>query len=188
MTGTASDVKRLGILTSGGDCAGLNAVIRAVVCRARYGPWLARLRHSRQGTMGLLRRPLEYEELDVGVVTGNVLRMGGTILGTTNKGNRLRFPMPTDAARPLGGADRRLSQLALDALIGTGRRRQLRHPAAACPAGGFNLVGIPRPSTKTTSAPPRTRWATSRPWRSPRGARPAAADRGEPRPGDDTSR
>src|SRR5258707_1022355 len=79
MTGTAAATKRLGILTSGGDCAGLNAVIRAVVCRAcdGYG-W--RVFGIRQGTMGLLRRPLEYEELDTGVVTGNILRLGGTIL------------------------------------------------------------------------------------------------------------
>src|ERR1700742_4797035 len=78
--------KTIGILTSGGDCAGLNAVIRAVVCRAvdGYG-W--RVFGIRQGTMGLMRRPLEAEELDMSVVNGNVLRLGGTILGTTNKGN-----------------------------------------------------------------------------------------------------
>src|ERR1700719_4472161 len=93
MTNAQGKVKKVGILTSGGDCAGLNAVIRAVVCRAvdGYG-W--RVFGIRQGTMGLMRLPVEYEELDMSVVNGNVLRLGGTIFGTTNKGNPFAFPMP----------------------------------------------------------------------------------------------
>jgi ATP-dependent phosphofructokinase / diphosphate-dependent phosphofructokinase len=74
--------KTLGILTSGGDCAGLNAVIRAVVARAIQGyGW--RVYGIHHGTMGLLRRPLEFEELDLRISTVNILRLGGTILGTT---------------------------------------------------------------------------------------------------------
>ena len=51
-----SGEKRIGILTSGGDCAGLNAVIRAVVHRATltYG-W--QVIGIKEGTMGLLSRP-----------------------------------------------------------------------------------------------------------------------------------
>ena len=52
-------IQRIGILTSGGDCAGLNAAIRAVVFRARrtYGWTVIGIRN---GTAGLLARPVEY--------------------------------------------------------------------------------------------------------------------------------
>src|SRR3546814_11847098 len=58
--------KRIGILTSGGDCAGLNAVIRAVAYRAidGYGWQVVGIRN---GTAGLLARPVEYEDRKSGV-------------------------------------------------------------------------------------------------------------------------
>ena len=83
----------IGVLTSGGDCAGLNAVIRAVVHRAIEGfGW--RVLGIHDGAHGLIERPLEYEELSLSLFTGNILRMGGTILGTTSKGDPFHFPMP----------------------------------------------------------------------------------------------
>src|SRR3546814_19359090 len=84
--------KRIGILTSGGDCAGLNAVIRAVAYRAidGYGWQVVGIRN---GTAGLLARPVEYEELTLDVFGGNILRMGGTVLGTPNKGDPFAYPM-----------------------------------------------------------------------------------------------
>ncbi len=86
-------VKRIGLLTSGGDCAGLNAVIRAVMLRATeaYG-W--EVIGIRQGTMGLMSRPPDVEKLDVGATDFSILRLGGTILGTTNKGDPFAYPMP----------------------------------------------------------------------------------------------
>ena len=48
----------------------------------------------RHGTMGLLRRPLQFEEQDLSIANGDILRLGGTILGTTNKGDPFAFPMP----------------------------------------------------------------------------------------------
>lgn len=84
---------RIGILTSGGDCAGLNAAIRAVVQRAddEYG-WQVIGIHD--GSKGLLERPMRYEELSPGLFTGDILRMGGTILGTTTYGDPFAYPMP----------------------------------------------------------------------------------------------
>ncbi|MBT3360676.1 MAG: 6-phosphofructokinase, partial [Rhodospirillales bacterium] len=85
--------RRIGLLTSGGDCAGLNAAIRAVVCRAVLGyGW--EVVGIREGTAGLLERPPLVEELGMHVFTGNILRMGGTILGTVNKGDPFAYPMP----------------------------------------------------------------------------------------------
>src|SRR5215471_9527696 len=85
--------RTLALLTSGGDCAGLNAVIRAVVHRAIEGyGW--RVIGIRQGTMGLLRRPVDAIELGLSADDGALLRRGGTILGTTNKGDPFAFPGP----------------------------------------------------------------------------------------------
>ena len=73
---------RIGILTGGGDCPGLNAVIRAVVKSAAKRDWetLGIL----GGFEGLLRpthsRVLDYHQMD------GLLYLGGTVLGTSNKG------------------------------------------------------------------------------------------------------
>jgi hypothetical protein len=84
--------KTIGVLTSGGDCAGLNAVIRAVVCHAVLGyGW--RVLGIRQGTQGLLRRPVDFEPLDLHGASPAMARMAGTILGTTNRGDPFAYPM-----------------------------------------------------------------------------------------------
>src|ERR1700712_945567 len=116
----AKPVKRLGILTSGGDCSGLNAAIRAVVSRAIVGyGW--RVFGIRTGTQGLMRRPVDFPELDLGLVNSNMLRLGGTILGTTNKGDPFAFPMPDNSL--LDRSEELIEgyrQMNLDALIGIG--------------------------------------------------------------------
>lgn len=75
--------ERIGILTGGGDCPGLNAVIRAVVKSASKRGW--ETIGFLQGFEGLLDparyRKLNYKEMDA------LLHMGGTILGTTNRGS-----------------------------------------------------------------------------------------------------
>jgi ATP-dependent phosphofructokinase / diphosphate-dependent phosphofructokinase len=136
--------RTIGILTSGGDCAGLNAAIRAVVGRAVQGyGW--RVLGIRHGTMGLLRRPLEFEELGLRVATVNVLRLGGTILGTTNRGNPFAFPMPDGSvkdrsAEVIAG----VRELGIDALIGVGGDGSFAILRRLAQQGGFNLVGIPK--------------------------------------------
>ncbi|HUN91298.1 MAG TPA: ATP-dependent 6-phosphofructokinase [Burkholderiaceae bacterium] len=136
--------KTIGVLTSGGDCAGLNAVIRAVVARAvnGYGWRVIGIRH---GTMGLLCRPLDVEELGASVVTGNLLRQGGTVIGTTNKGDPFAFPMPDGtrldrSAEVIDG----VRQLGLDALIAVGGDGSFAILRRLAQQGGIRLVGIPK--------------------------------------------
>ena len=144
MPNPARPAKTIGILTSGGDCAGLNAAIRAVVGRAVQGyGW--RVIGIRNGTMGLLRRPMEFEELDLRIATVNILRLGGTILGTTNKGNPFAFPMPDGSlkdrsAEVIAGA----RELGIDALIGIGGDGSFAILRRLAQQGGLNLVGIPK--------------------------------------------
>lgn len=82
--------KTIAILTGGGDCPGLNAVIRGVVRAAvlRRG-W--RVLGIEDGFDGLIEGP-HYRELDLAAVRG-ILPRGGTILGTSNRGNPLAYPV-----------------------------------------------------------------------------------------------
>src|SRR5512140_481432 len=92
---TTSNIRRIAISTGGGDAPGLNAVIRAAVLSSLNRGW-----HCvgiRDGYNGLLM-PEQYPEgglipLSRETVHG-ITAIGGTILGTTNKGNPLHFPVP----------------------------------------------------------------------------------------------
>jgi ATP-dependent phosphofructokinase / diphosphate-dependent phosphofructokinase len=86
-----SSVTRIGVLTGGGDAPGLNAVIRAVVkASANSAIECIGLEDSFDGLIEPDRtRPLTPRD-----VTG-ILRLGGTILGTTNRGNPFAYPIAT---------------------------------------------------------------------------------------------
>jgi ATP-dependent phosphofructokinase / diphosphate-dependent phosphofructokinase len=86
-----ADIKRIGILTGGGDAPGLNAVIRAVVKTAtNAGIECIGLEDSFDG----LIEPGRSRVLTPRDVTG-ILRLGGTVLGTTNRGNPFAYPIET---------------------------------------------------------------------------------------------
>jgi 6-phosphofructokinase 1 len=136
-------VKRIGILTSGGDCAGLNAAIRAVVLRAAENGWT--VVGIRNGTAGLMERPVQAEELGFDVTETAIMRQGGTILGTTNKGDPFAFPMPDgsvlDRSQEVIAGYRALN---LDALIGIGGDGSFAILRRLAQQGGINLIGIPK--------------------------------------------
>jgi len=137
-------IRRLGVLTSGGDCAGLNAVIRAVTYRAvrNYG-W--KVFGIIDGTMGLMERPLRYRELDLDMFSGYMLREGGTFLGTVNKGDPFNYPMPDGSTqdRSLDFVDG-FNKLALDALVVIGGDGSMRILSQLCELGGIGMVGVPK--------------------------------------------
>ncbi len=134
---------RIGLLTSGGDCAGLNAVIRAVTLRAVLGHGFE-VFGIREATHGLLKRPVAADRLTPDSVKG-ILHLGGTILGTTNRGNPFAYPSPDG-----GTVDRSAEivagyhELGLDALIGVGGDGSLAILRRLARQGGWNLVGIPK--------------------------------------------
>ncbi|MGC1306488.1 MAG: ATP-dependent 6-phosphofructokinase [Phormidesmis sp.] len=135
--------KRIGILTSGGDCAGLNAVIRAVTrCAITAHGW--EVFGISKATHGLMARPPQAIQLGVSQVD-SYLTMGGTFLGTTTKGDPFAFPMPDGS---LGDRSKEIIegyyQLGLDALIGIGGDGSLAILRKLAQQGGINLVGIPK--------------------------------------------
>ncbi len=87
-------MKRIGILTGGGDCPGLNAVIRAVTkCALNKG---FRVIGYRDGYEGLILN--QWLPLDQAMVSG-ILVQGGTILGTSNTANPYRWPVKVDGGK-----------------------------------------------------------------------------------------
>ena len=141
---TSGTIKRIGVLTSGGDCAGLNAAIRAVVQRAIRGyGW--EVIGIKEGTRGLLDRPLKYEEMSLRIFTGNILRMGGTILGTINKGDPFAYPMPDGSVedRSQEFVDG-FHELGLHGLIGIGGDGSMKILSRLARQGGFPFIGIPK--------------------------------------------
>jgi len=141
---TETKTRRIGVLTSGGDCAGLNAAVRAVVHRAIEGyGW--QVVGIKEGTRGLMERPLMFEDLSLRIFTGNILRMGGTILGTVNKGDPFAYPLPDGSVEDRSGTFiEGVRELGLDALIGIGGDGSMKILAHLARQGGFQFIGIPK--------------------------------------------
>ncbi len=144
MTLASLTLKRIGILTSGGDCCGLNAAIRAVVHRAIEGYGWEVLGIS-NATEGLLSLPPLVMPLTLHSVAG-IVHQGGTILGTINKGNPLAYPMADGSiqnrAAAVVAAYHRLGLEALVAIGGDGSLSIINDIAQTAP--GMNLVAIPK--------------------------------------------
>jgi 6-phosphofructokinase 1 len=134
-------IRRIGVLTGGGDAPGLNAVIRAVVkAGAHVHCEVIGLEDSFDG----LIEPDRWRKLEPKDVRG-ILRVGGTILGTTNRGNPFLYPVETSE----GTKDysvrcvEMFHELGLDALvvIGGDGTLAIAHEFAR---RGVPLVGVPK--------------------------------------------
>jgi ATP-dependent phosphofructokinase / diphosphate-dependent phosphofructokinase len=136
--------KRIGILTSGGDCAGLNATIRAVALRAHHGyGWTTIGIHY--GTLGLLERPVEAVTLDPDRLDAVLARQGGTFLGSTNRGDPFAFPMPDGSKKDRSGEMiEGLHDLRLDGLIGVGGDGSLDILRRLMAPSGIAFIGVPK--------------------------------------------
>jgi 6-phosphofructokinase 1 len=140
---TNSPPKTLGILTSGGDCAGLNAALRAVVIRAEALGWASL--GIENGTAGLLESQPRIKPLTSKDFPAPLMRQGGTILGTTNNRNPFSFPMPDGKIKDRSGElIEAIRGLGLSALIGIGGDGSFDILARLAAQGGINFVGIPK--------------------------------------------
>ena len=115
-------IRRIGISTGGGDAPGLNAVIRAVaVCAHKQGWETVGIRDGYNGIF------LEEQYPDGGLIpltperVRGITHLGGTIIGTTNSGNPLKFPV--QAARRQRRRDRPLRRPGEGPRRGRHRRR-----------------------------------------------------------------
>src|SRR5262249_40921626 len=129
---------RIGVLTGGGDCPGLNAVIRALVRTGvpEYGYEFLGFRDGWRG-------PLEADtaQLDVQAVRG-ILPRGGTILGSSRT-NPLSEAAARDGRTGLERITGNLSELGVGALIAIGGEAPLGVASKLCDAG-VNVIGVPK--------------------------------------------
>jgi ATP-dependent phosphofructokinase / diphosphate-dependent phosphofructokinase len=136
--------KRIGILTGGGDCPGLNAVIRAVTKHAilAHGWDVVGIEDGFAGLVERRWRPLEASHVR------GLLTRGGTILGSSNRANPFRYPVQVGGGRE---EIRDLSDLAIDhfnelgleALVAVGGDGTMSM-AMQLNEKGARIVGVPK--------------------------------------------
>ncbi len=148
-------VKKVGILTAGGDCPGLNAVIRGIVKTAEYEN--VETYGFLEGYKGLLEN--RYIKLDSKITSG-IISKGGTILGSNNKTNNFATPVKKENGeieyvdKSYEIADR-LKRDNFDCLIIIGGDGSLKS-ARDYTRRGVNVIGVPKtidndvPYTDTT--------------------------------------
>lgn len=135
--------KRLGVLTGGGDCPGLNAVIRAVVKTAEneYDTEVIGFFDGYEGLVENRFRPLDMKEVP------GLLTRGGTILGTSNRADPFNYPvLQGDEYVHLDRSNQAIfnfESLGLDVLIAIGGDGTMA-ASAGLAAKGLRVVGVPK--------------------------------------------
>lgn len=133
--------KRIAILTGGGDCPGLNSAIRAVtrIARNRYQCEIVGIRDGFEGLIERRLMPLHVDDVR------GILRVGGTILGSSNRTNPFAWQQHPDSP-PIDASDRVLETIVtegIDALIVVGGDGTLTL-AGRLARLGVPVVGIPK--------------------------------------------
>ena len=134
---------RIAILTGGGDCPGINAVIRAVAKKAilEYGMEVVGIEDGYDGLVRNRWRKLEYNDVS------GILTLGGTILGTSNAGNPYRYPVKKGSRLELQDlsqtAIKNAKKLNIDCLVCIGGDGTMSITERLF-RDGVSVVGIPK--------------------------------------------
>ena len=138
----STKLKRIGILTGGGDCPGLNAVIRAVAKPAMSGG--LEVVGIADGYLGLIENRLHtmtFEEVS------GILTVGGTILGSCNKANPAKFTVRAgdewETRDVTGQVVANYDNAGLDAVVAIGGDGTMCG-AANLIEHGLNIIGVPK--------------------------------------------
>lgn len=131
--------RRIGILTSGGDCPGLNACIRGVA-RASYSMFDAEILGIQDGYAGLIAG--DYKEMKQSDFSG-ILTLGGTILGTRRTPFRNMRVVSEDGVDKVKAMKANYKKMKLDCLVTLGGNGT--HKTANLLAEeGLNVIGLPK--------------------------------------------
>lgn len=136
-------IKTIGILTGGGDCPGLNAVVRAVTKTAitKYNISVVGIM---DGFLGLIEK--RSRELRLGDVT-NILTEGGTILGTSNMANPKKFPIKINGKTLMSDVRdncvQHAREMGLDAIVAIGGDGTMCG-ASDLAKKGIPFIGVPK--------------------------------------------
>ncbi len=129
---------RVGVLTGGGDCPGLNAVIRAVTKSliVQYGAEVVGFEDGFEGLVEERMRPLTYKDVS------GILTRGGTILGTSNKANPFQY-FKRGSADVSAQVVKMCRTIGIDSLIAIGGDGTMSI-AHQFQEAGLNVVGVPK--------------------------------------------
>ncbi len=146
-------MKKILILTGGGDCPGLNAVIRGVAKSARKEKW--EVYGSIEAFNGVLNEPQEIIRL-TSKRTAGIHVKGGTILKTTNKSNPIKFPVPQadGSVKFIDRSDElvdKLKKLNFDAVVNIGGDGSQRISKVLFDKG-IPIIGVPKTIDNDLSA------------------------------------
>ena len=135
--------KRIALVTGGGDCPGLNAEIRAVVKGGLNHGW--EVYGIERGFEGLLHKN-RVRKMDAGDVRG-IAHLGGTILGTTNRGNPFKFTVKKQGREIVVDLSQQIADrffdLGFDALVTIGGDGTLKI-AQQLARLGLPIIGVPK--------------------------------------------
>ncbi len=140
--------KKIGVLTSGGDCSGLNTAIWAVTSAAVSRGW--EVFGIENATDGLIVRPMRYQKLDLTSFDFPFARLGGTMLGTNNSGNPNMLKRADNTYEELTNEQiiERFSagvkELGLEALVVIGGDGSMAIVSNYCQQAGVKMIGIPK--------------------------------------------
>jgi phosphofructokinase-like protein len=138
--------KKVLILTGGGDCPGLNAVIRGIAKRARREKdW--EIYGSIEAFNGVLKEPQRIIRL-TGKITAGIHVKGGTILKTTNKDNPIKFPQqqPDGSVKFIDRSDelvKKIKEMEFDAVINIGGDGSQKISSVLYKKG-LPMIGVPK--------------------------------------------
>jgi phosphofructokinase-like protein len=140
--GSKSEVRKIGILTGGGDCPGLNAVIRGVTKPAQdYGMTVFGILDGFEGFVEGRAKELRNENVS------GILNLGGTILGSSNKGDPFHWPVEKDGKIEIVDKSkdvlRNYNAWDLDAIIAIGGDGTM-HISNKLSKLGLNVIGVPK--------------------------------------------
>jgi ATP-dependent phosphofructokinase / diphosphate-dependent phosphofructokinase len=139
-------IRRIAINTGGGDAPGLNAVIGSVALSALNHGW--EVLGIRNGYEGIIESdPEAVIKLEREQVRG-IFRLGGTVLGTTNRGDPFRYPVEVDGRKvPTDVSDRivrRFRELEIDALVALGGDGSMSLARRLIDRGLGRVIGVPK--------------------------------------------
>jgi len=135
--------RRIAILTGGGDCPGINAVIRAVTKKAilQYGMEVIGIEDGYHGVIHNRFRKLEYNDVS------GILTLGGTILGTSNTANPYHYPSKKNRKIEFNDvsvtAIANITNLGIECLVCVGGDGTLSI-ANGLSKDGVPLIGVPK--------------------------------------------
>jgi phosphofructokinase-like protein len=136
-------IHRIGVMTAGGDCPGLNAVIRAVA-KTALGSYGLEVLGIEDGFLGLIQNRMQSLNNES---VSNILTLGGTILGTNNRVSPRKYSMKTDAGIEVHDVTIQcldhIARNQIDALVVIGGDGSMSI-AADFVRMGVNCIGVPK--------------------------------------------